>query len=80
MPPLGRYSRAAATAISQTRMRSATDIEKNSPCLPQIKSPATLKSTNQWCKFFRRPASSIANEDVNGVGTAAQMPWRRSRA
>ena len=35
---------AASTAISKVRLRSGTDIEKNSPCLPAMNTPSMPRS------------------------------------
>ncbi len=80
MPPLGRYSRAAATAMSQTRLRSATDMEKIRPACRRRRVPPPPKSTNQWRKFFRKTGFIERQGLRERVGTAAQIPFRRSRA
>src|SRR5262245_10888942 len=49
-------------------------MEKNSPCLPQTKTPSMPRSSTQWRRFLRRPASSSARLGANGVSAAAQMP------
>jgi hypothetical protein len=82
MVPL-RWPSAAvsSTAISKLRLRSATDIEKNSPCLPEMNRPPMPRSPIQWRRLRRRPASSSARSSGrNGVGAAAQTPRRCSRA
>ena len=49
----------SSTAISNERLRSATDIEKNSLCLPATNTPSMPRSSTQWRRFFRKPFSSI---------------------
>ena len=49
----------SSTTISIERLRSATDIEKNSLCLPAMNTPSMPRSSTQCRRFCRKPFSSI---------------------
>ena len=51
----------SSTAISNVRLRSASDIEKNSPCLPETNTPSTPRSSTQ-CRRLRRSAGFVDRE------------------
>ena len=70
----------SSTAISNVRLRSASDIEKNSPCLPVTNTPSMPRSSTQCRRLRRKLASSIERSGLNGVCAAAQMPLRCWRA
>ena len=72
--------RTASTAISNTRIRSSTVIEKNSPCLPAMNTPSMPRSSTQCRMFDRVPASSIDPSARKGWRAAAQIPCRWARA
>ena len=65
---------------AEERLRSSSDIEKNSPCLPAMKTPSIPRSVIQWRRLARKPASSMDMSGANGVSAAAQMPRMFSRA
>ena len=69
-----------STAISKTRLRSSTDIEKYSPCLPAMNRPSIPRSSTQWRMLARMPASSIDRSSRKGCRAAAQTPFIWARA
>ena len=58
--------RAASAAISNTRLRSSTVMEKYSPCFPPMNTPSIPRSSTQWRMFDRMPVSSIDRSGLNG--------------
>ena len=51
---------------------SASDIEKNSLCLPAMKMPSMPRSSTQCRRFLRKPLSSIERSSVNLSTKAAR--------
>ena len=72
----------SSTMTSNERLRSATDIEKNSLCLPATNTPSMPRSSTQWRRLRRKPASSTDRSAANGISAAAQMPfiWVRAKS
>lgn len=50
-----QWPAASSTAISKLRLRSASDMEKNSPCLPVTNSPPSRSVCAQWRRLRRKP-------------------------
>ena len=75
-----RCRRSRRPTISNERLRSATDIEKNSLCLPAMNTPSMPRSSTQ-CRRLRAEARLVDREvSANGISAAAQMPFMLARA
>ena len=70
----------SSTAMSKLRLRSSSDIEKNSPCLPAMNRPSMPRSSIQWRMLARNPASFSDRSGLKGLSAAAQIPRMCSRA
>ena len=62
-------------AMSNSFLRSSSDIEKNSPCLPATNTPSIFRSPAQCRRFERKPVSSMAKSCFSGVSAAAHTPF-----